>query len=222
MLHVNRKPHDKPANRPPVKRQKHIQDAPATFTQPPQHMLLQNLTLTDWMSVYAYVDTHPDVPQANIMEHFRTLHEGALIFNQSTLSHKLRECPKMEARANDNPNPLLSKRPRVVTRPDVERALMLWVWDMEQRGKTVSGPMLREKRRRFEDKFQVPETERLLGESWIQSFCKTYKIREIRRHGETASVDLDAVDTERLWCQQLLANYAPRDRFNMDETAFNP
>jgi hypothetical protein len=99
---------------------------------------------------------------------------------------------------------------------------MLWVQDMEQRGETVSGPMLREKRRRFEDKFQVPETERLLGESWVQSFCKTYKIREIHQHGEAASVDLDAVDTERLWCRQLLANYAPRDRFNMDETAFNP
>ncbi|KAF9220182.1 hypothetical protein BS17DRAFT_797839 [Gyrodon lividus] len=36
--------------------------------------------------------------------------------------------------------------------------------------------MLREKRKRFEDKFQVSETERLLGENWVQSFCNTYKI----------------------------------------------
>ena len=115
----------------------------------------------------------------------------------------------MEARVNDNPLVLSSKRPRVVTRPDIERALVLWVQDMEQRGKTVSGPMLREKRKRFENKFQVPEAERLLGESWVQSFCNTYKIHEIRRHGEAASVDLNAVEAERLRCRQLLANYAP-------------
>ncbi|KAF9220287.1 DDE-domain-containing protein [Gyrodon lividus] len=189
----SRSPHDKPTNCPlaPVKWQKHTQDAPATSTQPPQQMSCQNLTLTDWLLVYAYIDAHPGVFQANIVEHFQTCHEGALIFNQSTLSCKLREHPKMEARANDNPNDLSSKRPWVVTRPDVEHALVLW-------------------RKRFEDKFQVPETERLLGESWVQSFCNTYKIREVYRHGEAAS------------CRQLLANYAPQDHFNMDETAFNP
>ena len=224
MLNVKRKPRqlgDKPTNCPPVKRQKHTEDV-ATSAQPPPQTSRQNLTLADWLLVYAYIDAHPGVSQGNVVEHFQTRHEGALIFNQSTLSRKLRERPSMEARANDNPQSLSSKRPRVVTRPDVERALVLWVRDMEQRGETVSGPMLREKRKRFENKFQVPETERLLGESWVQSFCNTYKICEIRRHGEAASVNLDAVEVERLRCRQLLANYAPRNRFNMDETSFNP
>ncbi|KAG8212900.1 hypothetical protein J3R82DRAFT_11241, partial [Butyriboletus roseoflavus] len=84
----------------------------------------QNLTLADWLLVYAYIDTHPDISQAGIVEHFQTCHEGALIFNQSTLSHKLRECHNMEACANDNPTALSLKRPRVVTRPDVEHALV--------------------------------------------------------------------------------------------------
>ena len=95
--------------------------------------------------VYTYVDAHPGVSQANIVEHFQTRYEGALIFNQSTLSHKLQEQPKVEAHVNDNPNALSSKRPWVVTRPDVEHALIFWVWDLELRGETVSGPMLREK-----------------------------------------------------------------------------
>ncbi|KAF9220549.1 hypothetical protein BS17DRAFT_849410, partial [Gyrodon lividus] len=109
------KPWDKPTNRPlaPVKRQKHTQDAPATSAQLPQQMSRQNLTLADWLLVYAYIDAHPGVSQANIVEHFQTRHEGALIFNQSTLSRKLQECPKMEARANDNPNALSLKRPQV-------------------------------------------------------------------------------------------------------------
>ncbi|KIK75626.1 hypothetical protein PAXRUDRAFT_172215 [Paxillus rubicundulus Ve08.2h10] len=58
--------------------------------------------------------------------------------------------------------------------------------------------MLREKQKRFEEKFEVPEAERLSGDSWVQSFCRTYKVREICCHGEAASVDLTAVEAERL------------------------
>jgi hypothetical protein len=39
----------------------------------------------------------------------------------------------------------LEQRLRVVTRPDVERALILWVRHMEERGETVNGPMLKAK-----------------------------------------------------------------------------
>ncbi|KIK76168.1 hypothetical protein PAXRUDRAFT_170719, partial [Paxillus rubicundulus Ve08.2h10] len=135
----------KPTNHLPVKWQKHIQDGRTTSAQLPQQTSHQNLTLTDWLLIYAYIDSHPDVSQAGIVEHFQTRHKVVLIFNQSTLSHKLQEHPKMEACANDNPTALLLKRPWVVTRPDVECALVLWVQDMEHRGKTVSGPMLRDK-----------------------------------------------------------------------------
>lgn len=48
----------------------------------------------------------------------------------------------MEACANDNPNALSSKRPCVATRPDVDA-----VQDIEERGETVSGPMLKKKRK---------------------------------------------------------------------------
>ncbi|KIK90001.1 hypothetical protein PAXRUDRAFT_152047 [Paxillus rubicundulus Ve08.2h10] len=131
MLQAKWKPQEKPTNRLPVKQQKHTQDGPATSAQLPQQTSCQNLTLTDWLLIYAYINSHPDVSQAGIVEHFQTCHEGVLIFNQTTLSHKLRECPKMEARADDNPTALSLKRPQVVTRPDVEHALVLWVWDME-------------------------------------------------------------------------------------------
>jgi hypothetical protein len=46
----------------------------------------------------------------------------------------------------DNPNALSSKRPRIVTRPDVDRALFLWIKQMEEKGEHVNGPMLKEKR----------------------------------------------------------------------------
>ena len=197
-------------------------DTPRTSAQAPKTSSRLNLTLSDWMTVYAYVDSHPDLTQTDIVWHFSSLPTGALIFDQSTLSRKLRNRPQMEARVNSNPIALSSKRPRMVTRPDVERALYLWVQHMENKGEALTGPMLREKRARFEEEFKVPEEERLKGEGWLHSFCKTYKIREYRRHGEAGSVDLVAVEAERQRCQKILACFAPRDRFNFDETSFFP
>jgi hypothetical protein len=225
-LTLKRKPRDKPAAyTQPAKKQKITNDTPRTSaTQLPNKCSnsRQNLTLADWLSVYAFIDTHPHATQADIVRHFKSLPTGALNFDQSTLSRKLRTRPNMEARINDNPNALSAKRPRVVTRPDVERALVLWVRHMEHKGETVTSHMLREKRKRFENEFNVPEKERLLGEAWVQSFCKAYKLRERRRHGEAGSVDPKAVELERERCHRILAKFAPRDRWNFDETSFFP
>ncbi|KIJ04375.1 hypothetical protein PAXINDRAFT_122841 [Paxillus involutus ATCC 200175] len=90
---------------------------------------------------------------------------------------------------------------------------------MEGKGETVNGPMLREKRRRFEDEFGVPEEKRLTGDGWIAPFCRAYKIKEYRRHGEAGSVDTDAVAIERARVQKILATFPPKDRFNFDETS---
>ncbi|KIJ59005.1 hypothetical protein HYDPIDRAFT_177950 [Hydnomerulius pinastri MD-312] len=75
--------------------------------------------------------------------------------------------------------------------------------------------MLWEKRRRFEEELQIPEKERLLGEGWLQSFFKTYKIWEHCWHGEAGSVNMDTV-------QKILAQYALRDQWNFDETSLFP
>jgi hypothetical protein len=127
----------------------------------------------------------------------RSKQASLFLISQPYVSHKLRERPKLEARINDNPTALSSKRPRIVTCPEVERALVLWVQHMETLGETVTGGMLREKRKHFEVELKVPDEEKFLGEGWVASFCKTYKIREHQRHGESGSVDLEAVEAER-------------------------
>jgi hypothetical protein len=131
-----------------------------------------------------------------VVTHFKTLQSGALIFTQPTLSRKLKERLELEKRINNNPSALSSKRPHTVTRPDVEKALYLWVKHMEQKGEQVNGPMLKEKRIRFEELFNVPKDEQLSGEGWLAPFCRTYKIREFHRHGEAGSVDIAAVEEE--------------------------
>ena len=178
-----------------------------------------NLTLHDWIVVFAYIDAHPGQSQDAIVEHFKTRHEGALIFNQSTLSRRLRDRKSLEQRVNEFPNALSSKRPRIVTRPDVDRALFLWVKHMEEKRETVNGPMLVAKRAKFEEQFNVPNAERLKGDRWLNSFKRAYGLREYRRHGKAASVDLVAVEAERTRLRSILAKYAPKDRFNFDETS---
>lgn len=78
--------------------------------------------------------------------------------------------------------------------------------------------MLVAKRTKFEIDLGVPKEEQLQGDGWIPKFKKAYNIKEYRRHGEAASVDLTAVEAERACLQKVLAKYAPRDRFNFDET----
>ena len=218
---LTRKPRDKPKPycwKPKVPK---VKDAPKTSAKP-KMTGRENLTIADWPEVCAYIDKHPAVSQGDIVKHFKTKKDRALVFTQGTLSRKLKDREKIKARAEAYPNTLSSKRERVVTRPDVERALYLWVRHMEENGETVNGPMLKEKRRRFEKLFNVPEDQCLEGEGWIPPFCKAHKIREHRRHGEAGSVNIAAVEAERKRMQLVLASYKPEDSFNFDESALLP
>jgi hypothetical protein len=47
----------------------------------------------------------------------------------------------------------------------------------------------------------------------------SYKIKEYRRHGEAGSVDLAAVEAERVRMREILAPFPKKDRFNFDETS---
>jgi Tc5 transposase DNA-binding domain len=86
----------------------------------------------------------------------------------------------LERHVTSHLNALSSKRPCVVTRPDVERALVLWMRHMEEKGESVTGPMLKVKQLKFEKEFNVPEEERLSADGWIVPFCKAYGYKERR------------------------------------------
>ncbi|KIJ49970.1 hypothetical protein M422DRAFT_160583, partial [Sphaerobolus stellatus SS14] len=183
----------------------------------------KNLTLHDWLTVFKWIDEHPLSTQKDIVDHFASLKDGALIFTQSTLSRKLQIRQELEnERKNANPNALSSKRPRIVTQPEVDRSLYLWVLQMEGKGETVNGAMLEAKRAVFEEKFNIPMERRLNSNGWLRSFCQAYKIKEYRRHGEAASVDVAAVEVERKRLQTLLLRYPREDIYNFDESGFFP
>ncbi|KAG8215526.1 hypothetical protein J3R82DRAFT_9178, partial [Butyriboletus roseoflavus] len=79
-----------------------------------------NLTLHDWLTVFAFMDTHLDTSQGAVVKHFKSCHDGALIFTQSTLSWKVHDHKKLEAHINEFPNALSSKQPWIVTWPNID------------------------------------------------------------------------------------------------------
>ncbi|KAL7282003.1 hypothetical protein ACG7TL_003470 [Trametes sanguinea] len=195
--------------------------APKTSAVPPvQSSSRSNLTLHDWLTVVDYFDTHRPITQAEIVKHFRTRTEGALIFDQASLSRHLSAKGRQadQARLNETPMALNTKRVRAVTRPDVEKALYLWFKHMETKGEHVSGAMLVEKRAAFEEQLGVPKEQRLASDGWVLKFCKAYGIRDYRRHGEAGSVNLEAVEKERDRIREICKLYKPEDIFNFDES----
>ncbi len=70
-----------------------------------------------------------------------------------------------------------------------------------------------------EGALNVPENARLNGGAWVASFCKAHGIKERRRDGEAASVDMAAVTAEQERVRKVLLNFTkPKDKFNFDET----
>jgi hypothetical protein len=129
-----------------------------------------------WLTVFAFIDSHPGISQKSICNHFHSLPDGALEFNQGTLSQKLKKQEELEAYATSFPNAASTKHECIVTCPDVYRALYLWVKSMEAKGEIVTGSMLCTKRGFFEQELGVPEEVWLKGEGWLASFKKAYEI----------------------------------------------
>jgi hypothetical protein len=60
-------------------------------------------------------------------------------------------------------------------------------------------------------------TESSRGKSLGSNSLIRYNLKEIRRHGEAASVNLEAVKRERLRIARKLEEYLPKNRLNVDE-----
>ncbi|KAJ7321072.1 hypothetical protein DFH08DRAFT_625895, partial [Mycena albidolilacea] len=146
----------------PGPKPKHGPRTTARFKKDERH---QDLTYHDWLQVFEYMEEH-DRSQTQAVAYFATRPDadgGKLSFTQSALSKKLQKKTEIRNLVSQDRNALSMKRARVVTCPEVDAALALWARDMEQKRRTVTGPMLIEKRKRFEVALNVPEDRRLTG-----------------------------------------------------------
>ncbi|KAJ3514077.1 hypothetical protein NMY22_g14859 [Coprinellus aureogranulatus] len=199
-------------------------NAPRTAAQPKKTAYVV-LTNADWLTVFRWIDLHPEATQEEVVRHFSSKKEGAPHFSQTTLSRRLAKRTQIEDRVAEYSGGASAKRERIVTAPQVDRSLFLWLKEMEAKNETVSGKMLIEKRKIFEERLGIPQAQRLEGPGWLASFCRAYGVKEIRRHGEAASVDLEAVEEEIKRLRKVTASYARKDILILDESglfAFAP
>ena len=160
-----------PYSRKPGPKGPHTRNQPASAsTQVKQPS--QQLTNHDWLTVFAWMDANPNRPQQSIVDHFANRREGPLRFNQGTLSRKLKKRGDIEALVKANPAALSARRQRVVVSPEVERALVLWVEDMQANNLVINGPLLTAKRKTLEEKLNIPPDKHLSDKGWLQGFCK--------------------------------------------------
>ena len=69
--------------------------APRTAAKPIEMKRHENLTLHDWMVIFAFMDKHPHISQGDVVKHFASKKDGALVFNVAELVKRKRiiGCP---------------------------------------------------------------------------------------------------------------------------------
>jgi hypothetical protein len=99
--------------------------------------------------------------------------------------------------------------------------MYLWVSKAMSDGILLTGEVLRQKWNTFADLAGIPNDERLkLSNGWLGRFKDRNGLRQMKRHGEAASSNVETVRSERKRLQDLIgeAGYELRDVFNMDES----
>ena len=119
-------------------------DAPQNSAISKPSTVWEHLTLHDWLGVVQYFNSNQPISQEEIVKHFAGRSDGALRFSQSALSWHLSKkgCQEDQSQIATNPTALSGKRAWIVTCPNVERALVLWVKHMEEKLEHVTGAML--------------------------------------------------------------------------------
>ena len=89
--------------------------------------------------------------------------------------------------------------------PEVTEMLDLWVSKAMADGILLTGTVLHQKWRKFADLVCVPEDKQLnLSEGWLTRYKTRNGLKEMRRHGEAASVASETVHREQHCMQELI------------------
>ena len=113
------------------------------------------------------------------------------------------------------------KRVHQTQHPEVTEMLDLWVSKVMTNGLFLTGEVLCQKWRLFADLAGVPEDECLvLSEGWLSWYKNWTGLKQMKCHGDAASVAPDTVDKEQLQIWELIKklDYKPCNIFNADET----
>jgi hypothetical protein len=135
--------------------------------------------------------------------------------DQTTVSRVLKR--SSEFLDTDKPNKPLQKRARNVKFPELEEALLEWF--LRAQGQIpLTDQLIVEKARVFANLFDVNKNEITFSNGWLRQFKERHNLKRIRMHGESGSVNEQAIRETITDLKQLTNSYAWKDIYNMDET----
>lgn len=102
--------------------------------------------------------------------------------------------------------------------------MALWVTKALADKILLTGEVLRQKWEVFAKMAAVPDDDKLkLSNGWLSRYKERFGLKQLKRHGEAASVEQKTVEDERKRVQEIIKEFMAhgstlRDVFNMDET----
>ena len=193
--------------------QQKVMQKPA-FTKKENATLAQRIEILDWHHANGK-------NQTKTAKHFDTIYPN-LQLKQPRVSFWCKNEEKLREEYDISTSSSRSaKRICQTQHPEVTEMLDLWISKAMADKILLTGEVLRQKWIRFADLVGVPEDERLnLSEGWLTRYKTRTGLKNLKRHGEAASVASEIVEKEQQRIQELIRKhgYQPRDIFNADES----
>ena len=146
--------------------------------------------------------------------------------NESTV-RSIKKCEKDIRQAVMNSVPAAAKvtqRVRDITLIKMEKALNIWIEDLNQRNIPVDSYLIKDKAKTLYDHFSDDENKEnnsfMASKGWFENFKKRFALHNIRMTGEAASADHVAADAYPAEFAKVIEEkgYRPEQVFNADET----
>jgi len=191
------------------------QPADPVFTKKENATLEQRIEILDWYHKNGQ-------NQSATARHFAS-HYPNLQIKQPLVSSWVKDEAKWRKlwEKTNHQSDRTAKRARQTEHPEVSEMMYLWVSKAMGDGILLTGEILRQKWNKFADLAGIPTDDRIkLSNGWLTRFKERNGLKEMKRHGEAASSDVDTVEKERKRVQNLIkeSRYNLRDIYNMDET----
>ena len=179
----------------------------------PEKRSRQDRTLAEKLKILQYVEENPTVKKKNVAAYFS--------MKLQTLSDLIKNAEKIRAQSSEGSSLASSKRKRLSTQPDVDKALLIWFRQKSCLPELrIDGSMLLQQANTFLKALSVDTAaEQTISMQWIDRWKKRHGVSRIIKAGESGGVDAEIV---REWkdgkLQSILSTYQPNDIYNADET----
>jgi hypothetical protein len=173
-----------------------------------------NLTFAQKAEIVQHHKAHPELKQDQLARWAQREFKLTKVPNRTTIGRVLK---RKEEYATISHQDRQIKRRRVVTHEVLDTALANWVLQLEHQRLSVTGDLIKEKGRQYAKDLDIDNPPEF-SNGWLQAFCGRHAFRQFRSYGESGSAQLDGIEENLAKIKAKIAQYEPKDVYNMDET----